>query len=821
MSYDPFYNQSSFGIKGDIGAGFGMLGLTSRLIIANGTPVSHTPGVDFSNYFSHYNFDIQADTDFTLSAIGVGGVSIGHTLCIEAVTNTPTDPEPVLRILDSLSNQIGEIENGGKIFLVATTSSRWQTAYAIPEGRDNWLIVYTGPYPKVRLLPIKKEFDYNGSYQYGIKSIESYDYTEPSYLINQTGYTNPNRFIVEGSTNTDLVIDTISAPTVQSIISCQSCNFIANGDGGSVASMIACHGESVMEQMKDGKGLVQLGCQGCTHDNSLSPSKMFNVVTAGSQLCTTTTNGSNVINTNLSNAVMLGSNFSAFDVTTAGPSTCIGSIGVQQSNITSCSYTLSAANVTSDILRSVNSAMIGSISSDITDGNNVTVIAADTSTSLTDAHCLISGTSVDSENNSTFTTLATNGAVHKGNFISGEICGHLNALEDTAGTNLASCTATSITGNGSNTYSALTGWANIAGGVTVLSSHNMTPDFTAGDYRYLVMGGVNTVTWSIDSKTGNHYGNTFTPGQALPGFAEMFPNIINGIIPVGRLLQIENGAVRLARDGETGFMISRPFDTAAFVGGNPYLGWHKMFKTDVFGNKLVADYSADEYIAVLRKMGKSEKAIQQLNIEPGQYTFGVLNPDYDPAVKYIPRSERLEEWTCCEKSGIVIVELADSPSVGSYLISGPDGKAKKANRITNIKVLEVIDNQYAKVDISNQYIPERATLKASTSAGDSTLIFADTLLLQDLTIKSFVVELKSRRKLKLKLRFNTSQAIYDTLYADLYSSKIAYEFDLSVKKRKGCLIVTAELSDTIEAGQYSVRIMPSNALGVTVSLKLE
>jgi hypothetical protein len=268
-------------------------------------------------------------------------------------------------------------------------------------------------------------------------------------------------------------------------------------------------------------------------------------------------------------------------------------------------------------------------------------------------------------------------------------------------------------------------------------------------------------------------------------------------------------------------MISRYFSTAAFVGGNPRLGWHKQYLTDIYGIKQTREYTAEEYIDLQRKLGKSEAAIAKMNIDLEQnYSAFILNPNYDPKIRYVPRSERPTEWTCCEKSGIVIVETIGDIAVGDFVISADSGLAKRADRVSNIKVLEIVDVNYAKVDISNQYLAECITINAYT-AGDTTLTFSEPFALQDLTVNSFVVGLKSRRKLKLKLKFTTTQVAYDTMYAELYSAKNTYEFELLAKKRKSGLVVLAELLDTVESGQYSIRLSPSSSIAkIATTIKL-
>lgn len=206
-------------------------------------------------------------------------------------------------------------------------------------------------------------------------------------------------------------------------------------------------------------------------------------------------------------------------------------------------------------------------------------------------------------------------------------------------------------------------------GLSILSSHSL--DINKKDYRYKVIGGFNEPTWMIDSRTGTFYAqNTFISGQTR--FAELFENKKKGIISPGRILQFDNGKIRLANNGEIGSLVSSPYN--AFATGDP-IEWHGKYLTDEFGQEIE------------------------------------INPDFNSRLNYVKRSERVDEWTTCVTTGIVILEQDGSivPET-RYIISANSRYAKASTRMTNIKLISVINDSFVKARITDQFIKQEISI---------------------------------------------------------------------------------------------------------------
>lgn len=762
MSNNPLFNSSSIKLRGDINVGLGQLGMTTQAVDTINTPILHTPPTFYTDYYHNYLVDATDDGEFNLAVIGPSGVSVGYTMCID-ILNTPIPPPPAnqnpsLSIRDSLGNEIAKLWKGGKIFLTAYAApNTWKTAYAVPEGRDNWLIVYTGKYPEVRLLPIQKEFFYNASFEYGIKCLVSFDSTEPALLTNLTNFTNLNRIIFQGCTNIDSpTLSTLAVPAISSLITCDGINYLP--DGESISSAIACYNGGGIEQLGDSKGVFIAGCNNCLVDNSLGNRTLNNCGIFHSSNSTIDGNMGGLIE----NVSMIASSLGCTIRSLAPTDTTNGCTIIGSSN--------------SDIVTGISTNVISSIDSSVTRGQ--------TSSLLSTFNSNINNSTLSSDI-STFNCAITD-----------------NIL--TSAINSDTCTAT-LTGDGIVTR-GVNGYNNNRAGITLLSSFNVPALVSAADLRYCVIGGFNAPTWSIDSKTGEFYGlGTFNTGTPLPGFAEMYENLTHGQIPHGRLLQLDGDKVRLARNGESGFMISRPYESAAFVAGNPKLEWSGKYSKNLYGETIYESVTKEKYIELLKSEGKDDDYISQLELSDS-VEIKKLNPDYDPKVEYKSRSDRNEEWTTCEKMGIVVVEYKGELSKGDYVISADDGYATRSSRQTNILVLDIIDDSHAKVDLSNYHLP--SYIEHDSTVADGVLSIPDSLI-KDIVFANNSFSVTKKKMIKITAK---ASKFDDILLVHEDGTKL--DFDVLVYKK--CEIAT--LKQELPAGSYKIYVAGADNVKLTVKV---
>ena len=716
MSSDPVLNTRSIRLNGDINVGGGQFGLVTRTVDTSVGTINQTVGPRYSDYYQHYIVSTSVDGDFILASIG-SSVSVGYTCCIQCPADVLLTGDLTVRAIDN--SIVAVMHQGDKVFLTAAAStSTWRVAYAVPEGRDNWLLVYTGKYPEVRLLPIQKEFYYNANFEYGIKSIASFDSNEPANFINNTGdptgLTNLNRIVFEGSTNTRTNLLPAGDNVLHSFLSCNSCIYTPNGP--STSSGIACTSSS-FEQLGSSVNLWQIGCDACNIDNSLG---VIPIKNSGILSSTTSNINGNLMGNIDSSCVIACDNctIEAFNTTNCTQSAAIASAdGTVASSLLSSMGSSSNCNVTTSVSADVSSSsacnMVGSQLSTI----------ADSSSSLIIQNILSS-------------VIASDNVTLQGNNV--------------------------FTFNANPTV----GYDNDHAGITVLSSHALSTISSVNDIRYCVIGGYNGVTWSIDSKTGIHYGSAFNSTQPLPGLAEMYENLVIGEIPYGRLLQVGDGKVRLANNGEVGYMISRPYETAAFVCGNTS-EWPDKYITDVFG-KPILDGDGNRQ----------------------------LNPAYDPSQVYVPRSSRRDQWTTCERTGLVVVEYVDRLEVGDYLVSSDEGIAKRTDRVTNIRVIEVIDGKFVKVDLSNQSEYTYLDFVATSST------------LPKYNVNDMITTGNNVIFSRNKFFYMTMSFVFDrvtdiNVYLD---GPVVYYYDVSSVKNNGQIKYVCQFEGEVVAGDYKLTV---------------
>ena len=879
MSYDPILNPTQITLHGDINCGKGQLGLTTQTINTSIGVINHLPGSQYSDYYSHYLINISPATigTFVLADIGTPtGVSIGYNMCIDCVSTGSTAPLDELMITDSSLIPIGRLRTNGKALLLATSAGTWKVSYAVPGGANNSLLVYSGSFgaPKLQYLPIQKEIS-NSVGVYGIKCLQSFDVTETSLLANLTNYTSLNRLIFEGCTTVNATLSGITGTSPMGFYAaCRNTTFLPKNTD----SMVVCLGSTGGTITNNTTATAtSIGASTCNITTNSTLPSLSTIL--GSDKCSITSNGpvlcssmaSSTCNINSNGTPLPSETIAAVSANMACVRCNIGTAPTANSAAAfiaskSCSVSINGDTTYAAIAcRSTLTGFLNNSSELLCAGSYFPIFAQNTNVGATFNSCgIISSTqsTFDGSQGGRFRNsnlIATNGATILSGTTNDEIDGCIITSSITADINNSSyssiistsfgceiinsscasifggsevtnitndiltscmnCSLSQVIGDGDvTTYSAVTGFANKGAGITMLSSHNSIFDGTtfANDARYCVMGGVGGITWSIDSKTGIHYGSAFNNTQPLPGFAEMFENLVSEIIPYGRLLQLENGKVRTSTNGESGFMISRPYESAAFVAGNPYFEWHKKYITDEFGVVQTETITREQYIERLLADGITQENIDKMTIADTN-VVKKLNPDYSKNTVYTPRSSRREQWTTCEKSGIVVVEYSGVVSVGDYLISGANGIAKYTSRRTNIKVLEIISNQYAKVDITNQHVAEMIDITAAITDG-----IAHNYPL-DISIKgiSFLDNLiVISEPIQLKLSVEIVSTLPDVCIS-LIGETTEYDIFATCAKSRNNYKFNGELKDIIAADKYKLVIETADKHATTCKINIK
>lgn len=157
-------------------------------------------------------------------------------------------------------------------------------------------------------------------------------------------------------------------------------------------------------------------------------------------------------------------------------------------------------------------------------------------------------------------------------------------------------------------------------------------------------------TWHIKSDAGTiEASGTITGSTVFTDFAEMFPNAERGVIPLGTIVTLEGRHVRPARAGDR--IAGVVSATAGIVLGDSPFAWAGRYLTGEFGELLYEDAADEDTGETVRRR--------------------VENPDYNPSLEHVRRSERPEEWSCIGLIGQVHVRVGGDVEQGSWI--GADG----------------------------------------------------------------------------------------------------------------------------------------------------
>ena len=158
-------------------------------------------------------------------------------------------------------------------------------------------------------------------------------------------------------------------------------------------------------------------------------------------------------------------------------------------------------------------------------------------------------------------------------------------------------------------------------------------------------GSAQNQTWRIYSADGSSYWDG-TSNNSGADYAEMFKNVVAGVIPIGSLVARSGAGVRVAQSGDRllGVVSAAP----SVLGNSGAVAWSGRNKRDEFG-------------AVVMELDKNKV------LAP------VRNPDFDPSKPYTPRAERPAEWTAVGLLGQLPVRVDATVVVDCDVVSGKDG----------------------------------------------------------------------------------------------------------------------------------------------------
>ena len=138
----------------------------------------------------------------------------------------------------------------------------------------------------------------------------------------------------------------------------------------------------------------------------------------------------------------------------------------------------------------------------------------------------------------------------------------------------------------------------------------------------------------------------------------------------GRFVVLSNNKIKLANAGED--VIGIVSGTPGVISNTYEFEWQGRYLKDEFGATIYEEYINED---------------GEVNTRP------VENPEYDPEMKYIPRSQR-PEWAPVGFMGQIIMLHDGTCEVNGYCAPGVNGIATSSSEKTNCQVMKVIDETH-------------------------------------------------------------------------------------------------------------------------------
>lgn len=187
---------------------------------------------------------------------------------------------------------------------------------------------------------------------------------------------------------------------------------------------------------------------------------------------------------------------------------------------------------------------------------------------------------------------------------------------------------------------------------------------------------------------GNVYGvGTFgTTGADYAEYFEWFDGNPNNEDRRGHFVTLDGDKIRYATANDD--YILGVVSTDPSVAGDMYSeDWHNRYLKDIFGSNIVDVVEVEE---TTNEFGEIIPAHTERR--------WVLNPDYNPDLKYVSREER-PEWTAIGIVGKLVVVDDGTCQVNGYCYPNINGIATASQEKTNYRVIERLDDTHIRIFI--------------------------------------------------------------------------------------------------------------------------
>lgn len=170
----------------------------------------------------------------------------------------------------------------------------------------------------------------------------------------------------------------------------------------------------------------------------------------------------------------------------------------------------------------------------------------------------------------------------------------------------------------------------------------------------------------LQGSTGNMYidGNYFSGGA---DYAEMYETLDGTGIEPGYFVTLDGDKVRIATQSD-GYLLGIVTSTPSIVADAAELRWKDYYLRDEWRNVRFQEVTIPE------ERDEEGNIIAPASTEQQP----ILNPEWDPSMAYIPRSQR-EEWVTVGLIGKLLVRDDGTCTVNGYCMPNDDGVATNAD----------------------------------------------------------------------------------------------------------------------------------------------
>jgi len=164
---------------------------------------------------------------------------------------------------------------------------------------------------------------------------------------------------------------------------------------------------------------------------------------------------------------------------------------------------------------------------------------------------------------------------------------------------------------------------------------------------------------------------------------------------IGRFVTLRGDKIQLAGPG-CDYILGIVSGSPSVVGDVFDDQWQGMYLTDVYGRPIMEEVEVPQEAIEVPDPKDPEKTIRRTIRQAHKETRQKLNPDYDPTVKYIPRTKR-PEWDAVGMLGKLVLIDDGSCQVDGYCAPGEDGVATNSAQRTAFRVIERLDDSHVRV----------------------------------------------------------------------------------------------------------------------------